>query len=855
MFVKGINAPPGRTVFVRVEAKKVQKVASTELDAKIKQLESEVARLQTLSRSSDLDKATLAKSNKCIADLKAQIEGFKKSCDKANQDQIEANKKIGQQLEAERAALIAEYNDKNAGVANSASENSRLKVQLGEDLAAIGQREAKLATDQRALEESRNAFAEEQRQKGVDFDALKADYELRKKGLGELETALTKRGAELKRIEDNLGEIKEINDAIVKCQAQKKILEDCLEDNKKKEDEIEELGKDQSDDDPSPDCLNDDDMKKYTKLYKRMIDACKSAEKIMIGVENKPHYKEDSIRVLTKFFNLFKDFGFDGTDWKTMCNSKGVFDATVIGKQLTNKMCKKVKGGLKNEKAFEEVFLEISNKNEDVVGAVRVYVRIKACVNDITNKMVCVRDFWSDDNESLKYNKYEYGTTMTTIDNPEFVSDKETPNIQKQIQGLGLVNKGEEMIKFSAVFDETMNNTNVFKGDSCFNNPNNKSIEKATCPSIESVFKQVLSGYSIVLFGYGLSGSGKTYTLIGNTSTPGVLLSGLTFLIEKNVEVFVHQVFELEVGEVTLLGSGNFSDKITSIVEELKEKESTKYVGGDNIEALDKKDGKSVYLDKVTNTKDLQTFVDTITEHRKTRKRIAESPNNKESSRSHLFMVFRVELGAKKEPGYFTIVDMGGRENPEKIYGRFAKVSSAGKGHPEKVSENSYYSSTLTTFIKDGKAGYKKDHSSDKSPYRPATKSTGKEYDGEDVLALLKTGMFINETISHLQYFLKRKSDPQYNNTKKLMPYDKSTKTYVYNSDNVFVKPGTTDVAGDATLKLTKITKILNHLDTLVVDEQKTTKFVMICCVRQEEKYRLESINTVGFAESIKSAV
>ena len=234
MFVKGINAPPGRTVFVRVEAKKVQKVASTELDAKIKQLESEVARLQTLSRSSDLDKATLAKSNKCIADLKAQIEGFKKSCDKANQDQIEANKKIGQQLEAERAALIAEYNDKNAGVANSASENSRLKVQLGEDLAAIGQREAKLATDQRALEESRNAFAEEQRQKGVDFDALKADYELRKKGLGELETALTKRGAELKRIEDNLGEIKEINDAIVKCQAQKKILEDCLEDNKKK---------------------------------------------------------------------------------------------------------------------------------------------------------------------------------------------------------------------------------------------------------------------------------------------------------------------------------------------------------------------------------------------------------------------------------------------------------------------------------------------------------------------------------------------------------------------------------------------------------------------------------------------
>lgn len=41
------------------------------------------------------------------------------------------------------------------------------------------------------------------------------------------------------------------------------------------------------------------------------------------------------------------------------------------------------------------------------------------------------------------------------------------------------------------------------------------------------MIKQVQSGYTVVIFGYGYSGTGKTFTLLGSAGTQGVVTIGL----------------------------------------------------------------------------------------------------------------------------------------------------------------------------------------------------------------------------------------------------------------------------------------------------------------------------------------
>ena len=72
---------------------------------------------------------------------------------------------------------------------------------------------------------------------------------------------------------------------------------------------------------------------------------------------------------------------------------------------------------------------------------------------------------------------------------------------------------------------------------------------------LHSFFDQVLSGYRQVLFGYGASGSGKTYTLFGTSGTgsntqngaeaKGIVQAGLNYL-GKTCDVEIHSIFDIE---------------------------------------------------------------------------------------------------------------------------------------------------------------------------------------------------------------------------------------------------------------------------------------------------------------------
>lgn len=86
-------------------------------------------------------------------------------------------------------------------------------------------------------------------------------------------------------------------------------------------------------------------------------------------------------------------------------------------------------------------------------------------------------------------------------------------------------------------------------------------------PHMRQVVRQAQSGYTVVLFGYGYSGSGKTFTLLGNGKTPGVMTLGLQEMQHsiKGISVRFKELYgqiSLEDGRPEVGETGLYSYKI-----------------------------------------------------------------------------------------------------------------------------------------------------------------------------------------------------------------------------------------------------------------------------------------------------
>lgn len=76
-------------------------------------------------------------------------------------------------------------------------------------------------------------------------------------------------------------------------------------------------------------------------------------------------------------------------------------------------------------------------------------------------------------------------------------------------------NAGKAVFKFSKIFDETSNQSDVFEG--------------TTLPIIENLFK----GQNAVVFAYGVTSSGKTWTIQGSNENPGILPRALDVIVNS----------------------------------------------------------------------------------------------------------------------------------------------------------------------------------------------------------------------------------------------------------------------------------------------------------------------------------
>lgn len=465
---------------------------------------------------------------------------------------------------------------------------------------------------------------------------------------------------------------------------------------------------------------------------------------------------------------------------------------------------------------YREQDRQLTNIFEDLSGALRIYIKIKPLIGiEQANNTVYI--------ETVQNKK----TRQVTVD-------------CSNVQNLQLETKKKTYGDFYGIFDKYFTNLDVYTGvlDSKpkgeFTVDLDSIIEETETinPGLHSSFKQVEDGYSIVLFGYGISGSGKSFVLLGEKGTPGLMHYGLANL--KGVtNIRVKNVFEQYINKFTPTLK-SISGKIHHLVGNIKQLNS---VNIDETSDFSDELPVGVNLNNIA-IDSLNNLTGAITEYRISQKRIKKTPNNPVSSRSHLYMVFEITFDTGKI-GYITIVDTAGRESPVDIYNLFIEP----KERNGKISKTN-----ITTILgPTGGVGVVENY---------IKESLKQDYKSEDIYSILKEGFYINETINHLIYFFNKKN---YKKTKvnKQMSLDN------YNTTKYYVDPrdeekSVEDPQQQDTVNNALTIPIMNYLDNLSknsgTNDFRPTKFICMVCVRTEERYCSQVFSTLDFAQSVRSS-
>jgi len=307
----------------------------------------------------------------------------------------------------------------------------------------------------------------------------------------------------------------------------------------------------------------------------------------------------------------------------------------------------------RNQRDLDSLFDNLANQFEDLCGAVRVYIRVKPKPTDGEIKLATV----GTDNKMI---------SVKCIDTE-------------------LVAYGP----FYGVFGGDTNNTQLFEGIN--DRPDVEMKDKVR--GLVHSFDQIKHGYSILLFGYGLSGSGKTYSLLGNgtNSSEGVLHIGLRSLNEKGSKIkninmlylFEEYIDSYEPttgvlrGKIIMLRGDSIRGMIPGVPTESFTSESAEFSKTVAAAAINMSDLHIGDITPLTQVLEKWRSGDGQIPGPLKRRRVSKTPNNDLSSRSHLFMVFAIQF-ENETTGHITIVDTAGRESPAEIRTLFLNTSVTG---------------------------------------------------------------------------------------------------------------------------------------------------------------------------------
>lgn len=533
-----------------------------------------------------------------------------------------------------------------------------------------------------------------------------------------------------------------------------------------------------------------------------------------------------------------------------------------LGNDITK--CKEFNSKYNNLiESHKDKIIFLKNKYQDLLNSVRVFVRINN-PNNIEN--------------------ISYEAEIKSI------NEKKQFNIVKKNACNGISND-DEYNNFFEVYDSKTKNLEIFNG--------NDKVD-----GMKDVLLQCLYGYSVILFGYGYSGSGKTYTLIEGDDS-----------ILKNC-----------INEIKKIGNTKIEiEKIEELYGYYKPKDAQKGI----IET--KNIIYKSYNNRIINNYNFfkEKILDPINSDRVKYKHIKATPNNNKSSRSHLFITLKITNDEKV--GYLTLVDMAGIEDPiDLTYTIIPTIDLAEIFYPEEYIKNFFFNkkaeqkkqkldnieyklkienykktndlySKLISFDKElrklnylknenkkkeiddfikQKIEYENDYEDQKRidyirnsirlmKYNQdqfigsKIKINETEYSHGDYSKLIGESIFINESINHLSFYFKNKKTGGFSiNDNDIMKnaddsfyYNKNiiklnSKTYL-NNKFLFNPKNIADNKEDYIGMYQK----LKELDKLSNNTDKSSKFLMLALIRPEldSKFCMGAKKTLDFALEIKS--
>jgi hypothetical protein len=362
----------------------------------------------------------------------------------------------------------------------------------------------------------------------------------------------------------------------------------------------------------------------------------------------------------------------------------------------------------------------------------------------------------------------------------------------------------------------------------------NKNLFDEMCSENSPLNINSLLGRSTILFGYGISGSGKSWTILGGKDDEGLIPLLIKSLTTNGITVKPFKIFEHHLNSddfITTDGSAPYfvEGKLKS---EIRDFDLNTYA----------KDNSPIDFIKLEKA-------------RIALRSIKKTPNNPTSSRTHLFIVYEITKEGS-EKGYVTFIDSAGKEEPLEIAKQFYTGDIKDPSLPfGPKTENDYKHASFTRF----NFGEIIDDNEKQKKYQKSLNL---------VKDIMREGFFINESLAHMIYYFtggnisdklifEKKTEGKKSVVSEYKSYNKEGKLNVFYkppspSSRIIKKIETLVESNDKDPIM--ITTIFDYLTNLcTVKDQKKFKFVMLGNTRTEAKYRDDIIKTLRLVDLLKS--